>query len=234
MRAAESDATKTCPWCAETIKAAAVRCRYCRSDLPEAEAAADPEPSAPVSPEPESVSGAVAEAPTAPSTRWAALRGRWVLVVVGLLVAALAVALVVALLQWRDLAGQADARTSAQVAATSHVAAVLSYDAGDFDASTERAAEVMTTEFRREYEQTLELVRQDATDKGAVVEAEVTTAAVISASRDRVRLLLFVNQTTTREGDEEPRVDLNRVEVVLVRSDAPGVDGWKVADLQAL
>lgn len=67
-----------------------------------------------------------------------------------------------------------------------------------------------------------------------MVVAEVTTASVVSATPDRVRLLLFVNQTTTRDGEEEPRVDLNRVEVVLVRSEAPGVDGWKVADLQAL
>jgi hypothetical protein len=36
-----SDETRVCPWCAETIKAAAIVCRYCGRDLPNPNAETD-------------------------------------------------------------------------------------------------------------------------------------------------------------------------------------------------
>ena len=51
-----------------------------------------------------------------------------------------------------------------------------------------------------------------------------------SASRDRVEVLLFVDQTTVRTGLEQPRVEQNRVRLTL-----DDVDGrWLVSGLDAL
>ncbi len=55
--------------------------------------------------------------------------------------------------------------------------------------------------------------------------------SVVEASPDRVRALLFVNQTTTGAQLTQPRVDLNRVVVTMV-SDGHG--GWLVDELKAL
>lgn len=152
-------------------------------------------------------------------------------VVLAVLAAAAAVAL--GLLGWdlERMDDRADARKAAQVVAAESVETILSYDHAAYDKGVEAAKSLMTGEFEPEYTKTIDTVRPEVLESESVVRAEVVASSVVSAEPDRVEALLFVNQTTTGKQVEQPRVDLNRVVVTLVRGD----DGaWLVADIEAL
>ncbi|MFH9002372.1 hypothetical protein ACH4E5_03880 [Streptomyces afghaniensis] len=156
-----------------------------------------------------------------------------VLLVVGL------VALAALGWQYRDGRLSETARSEALAAARKAAPVVLSYDYRHLDKDFSRARAHLTGDFRDEYGKTTKtVVAPTAAKYHGVVKATVAApgsgaapaASVVSASPDKVVVLLFVNQVTESTQVSGARVDQNRVRMTMDRTG----DGWKVSAVDAL
>jgi len=164
----------------------------------------------------------------------------------GTLSAVLAVLLVVGLvatallgLQYRDADRTRQARTGALAAAQKAAPVILSYDYRHLDRDFAAASGHLTGSFRDKYRKTTSKVVQPTAKKyRGVVKATVakppsgkaSAVSAVSASPDRVVVLLFMNQISNSTRVSGPRLDLNRVRMTLVQVS----DSWKVSAVDAL
>ncbi|WP_418955718.1 hypothetical protein [Streptomyces tritici] len=143
-------------------------------------------------------------------------------------------------LRYRDAERTAQARTQAPAAAVEGAPVILSYDHRRLDRDFAAARRHLTGPFLDQYEKTTTTVVAPTAKKyRGVVKATVAkppngdatpAASVVSASPERVVVLLFMNQVTTSTQVTTPRLDLNRVRMTLVRTP----QGWKVSAVDAL
>jgi Mce-associated membrane protein len=250
---------RVCPYCAETIKAAATRCRFCQSDLTplvEPEPAA-PEPQAPApetkaAPEPSSQppsesTPAVEKSPIASRLAVPSLQEvqsflvRRLTLVLAVLV--LIAAAGVGVSWWRAEQGSSDvapsgaligddARTQVLVAAADLTQRTLSYDYKTLANDMEVARARMTPSFLKEYNATMSQVRANTLKNKIVLQAVVVSSAIIEATEHKARVLVFLNQTTTAGTGKKANQQLTQNSLVITL--ARGSGDWDMSKLTAL
>lgn len=243
---------KVCPFCAATIKAAAVKCPFCRSDLPEY----GPGGSVAGAPVLEVVTASdlpPAEAPLVPGGR-----GRVLNPVVALLV--LVCLLLGAATVWLALDDPADADPApvatlttpgrvvvpstsglavpaddpavaeASRAATVHAAAVLSYGYKSLAQDRARARAMMTDGFRADYDKVMNRTAPSVRKNRFTLRATAVATSLVSLDPDRAVALLFVNSVITSKDSPGRQTDRSRVLMSLTRQDGK----WIVSQIDAL
>jgi len=189
-----------------------------------------------------SAEGRTAEAPTAEAPTAEARAGErpsasgarpgWIVAGLALLLAT--TALVMSLVMWRAAEDRRDLASNQAAAASSAgtmIEKMLGYNYRSFDQHTTEVSALLTGSFKKEFVRAAtDVVKPLAVQNQAVVLAKASEVSVMSTSgQDTVKILAFVDQTTTSAKLERPQIDQNRV--ILTMSH---VDGrWLVSKVEA-
>ena len=124
----------------------------------------------------------------------------------------------------------ADTRATVIAVATRATRRAYSYSWDTLGDDRAAARSLMTRDMQRRYDRTMAGVTTSSRTDHTVVSAEVVASGLVTTTSSYARVLLFVNQTTESDALDEPRLDLDRVLVTLVRDDG----AWRLDELDAL
>ena len=88
----------------------------------------------------------------------------------------------------------------------------------------------MTPSFRKEYKATMSQVRANTLKNKIVLQADVVSSSIITATEHKAQLLVFINQTTSAKATKAQQLDRNSLVITLVR----GKGDWVLSKLTAL
>jgi len=173
-----------------------------------------------------------AEAPAIKPAAAFALHPSWMFAGLALLLAA--AILVTSVVMWKaadDRRTQASDRAAAASAASIIIEKMLGYDYNSFDQHTREVSALLTGGFRNEFVQAAtQVVRPLAIQNQAVIQAKVSEASVMSTpGQADVKVLLFVDQSTTSAKLVRPQIDQNRVILTMSQTDGR----WLVSKVEA-
>jgi Mce-associated membrane protein len=113
--------------------------------------------------------------------------------------------------QWNEAQGVDAAARDALAAAQQYAVVLTSVNSGELDGNFAAVLEGATGEFKDMYAQSSEQLRQLLVDNNARAEGTVVESGIKSASKSRVEVLLFIDQSVTNALVQEPRLDRSRV-----------------------
>ena len=113
----------------------------------------------------------------------------------------------------------ADASEQARHAAESYAQVLTSIDSAKVDENFDAVLDGATGEFKDMYSQSSAQLRQLLIDNKATARGVVLESAVQSASKDKVVVLLFVDQSVSNTNVPDPRIDRSRVKMTMEYAD---------------
>lgn len=156
-------------------------------------------------------------------------RRRWVLVGVVTVVVAASLGLS-GFLGWQlwQTKQVAQAGQQAQDAAVNYAQVLTSIDSNKVDENFNQVLAGATGEFKDMYSQSSMQLRQLLIDNKATAHGVVVQSAVQSASKDKVVVLLFVDQSVANSTVPDPRIDRSRIKMTMEK-----VDGqWRASKVE--
>lgn len=120
-----------------------------------------------------------------------------------------------------------DAGQQALAAAQQYAVILTSVDAAKLDSNFAAVLDGATGDFKRMYSESSSQLKQVLIDNKAKADGKVVAAGIKSATKDKVEVMLFLDQAVTNALNPEPRLDRNRIIITMER-----VDGrWLASDV---
>jgi Mce-associated membrane protein len=129
-------------------------------------------------------------------------------------VAALALSAVLGWLWWQQRA-LTEAGEQAQQAAVAYAQILTSIDSSKVDENFNQVLDGATGEFKDMYSQSSTQLRQLLVDNKASAHGVVVESAIQSTSKNKVVVLLFVDQSVSNATAPDPRIDRSRIKMTM-------------------